>query len=105
MKTLYRLLSSAEARVMIIHSNNYHFVRLFEIQVAKATNGQKSRLFAYECACLKSLNAALKRYGPSSFKRNFIIVKLRKIQETKVVKRNMDITGMSGNIFIDSTFH
>ena len=33
------LVSSVEARVM--NSNNYHF-EWFEIQVAKATNGQKN---------------------------------------------------------------
>ena len=33
------ILSSAEGRVM--NSNKYHFVRSFEIQVAKTTNGQK----------------------------------------------------------------
>ena len=55
-------------------------------------------LFAYECDSLKCLNAALKKYGPSALKRDFLVVKLRKNQETRVTRSNIDLVGMSGNV-------
>ena len=42
---------------------------------------------------------------PRQLKEISSLQKMRKIQETRVVKSNLDITGISGNIFIDITFH
>ena len=53
-------------------------------------------LMSYHCSALKELNAKLSDLGPGTFKDNYVKIKEKKKQETRIDRSNIKVSSMSG---------